>query len=122
MRSWKKRKSVNSVMGLLSTVWLKLENAKKSEVPPLSLDEILSLIEQTICLLDQTSNLILFHRRCNILSSECCPQEAEIMLQNKAELLQTTNENLYGKEFNDHLTESVKSKKNTKVLSIAWKQ
>ena len=41
------------------------------------------------------------------------------MLQNKAELLQTTNENLYGKEFNDHLTESVKSKKNTKVLSIA---
>ena len=50
-----------SVMGPLSKVWLKLENAKKSDAPPLSLDEILSLLEQTICLLGQTSNSILYH-------------------------------------------------------------
>ena len=44
-----------------SKVWLKLENAKKSDAPPLSLDEILSLLEQTICLLGQTSNSISYH-------------------------------------------------------------
>ena len=50
-----------SVMDPLSKVWLKLENAKKSDAPPLSLDEILSLLEQTICLLGQTSNSISYH-------------------------------------------------------------
>ena len=37
---------------------VKLETAKKSDAPPLSLDEILILVEQTICLLGQTSNPI----------------------------------------------------------------
>ena len=39
------------VMGPLSKVWLKLENAKKPDAPAISLDEILSLLEQAICLL-----------------------------------------------------------------------
>ena len=50
-----------SVMGPLSKVWLKLENAKKSDAPPLSLDEVLSLLEQTICLLGETINSISYH-------------------------------------------------------------
>ena len=57
----KTQKRTLSVMGPLSKVWLKLENAKKSDAPPLSLDEILSLLEQTICLLGQTSNSISYH-------------------------------------------------------------
>ena len=81
------QKRTLSVMGPLSKVWLKLENAKKSDAPPLSLDEILSLLEQTICLLGQTSNSFSYHRRYNILSSVCSPQEAKNMLKNKAELL-----------------------------------
>ena len=40
------------------------------------------------------------------------------MLKNKAELLETSNENLFGKEFSDHLTESVKSKKSSKEVFI----
>ena len=75
------------VMGPLSKVWLKLENARNSDAPPLSLDEILSLLEQTICLLAQTSNLILYHRKYNILLSACSPQEAKDVLKNKVELL-----------------------------------
>ena len=63
-----------SVMGPLSKVWLKLENAKKSDAPLLSLDKILSLLKQTICLLGQTSNSISYHQRYNILSSVCTPQ------------------------------------------------
>ena len=98
------------MMGPLSKVWLKLENAKKSDAPPLSLDEILRLL-QTIGLLGQTSNSISYHRRYNILSSVCSPQEVKNMLKNKVELLQTNDENLFGKEFSGHLTVSVKSKK-----------
>ena len=85
------------VMGSLSKVWLKLENAKKSDALPLSLDEILSLLEQTICLLGQTSNSISYHRRYNILSSVCSLQDAKNILKNKVELLQTNDENLFGK-------------------------
>ena len=36
------------------------------------------------------------------------------MLRNQVELLQTNDENLFGKEFSDYLTESVKSKKSSK--------
>ena len=60
-------------MSLLSKVWLKLVNAKKSDDPSLSLDEILSLVEQTISLLGQTGYSILYHRSYNILSCVCSP-------------------------------------------------
>ena len=40
------------------------------------------------------------------------------MLKNKVELLQTNDENLFGKEFSDHLTESVKSKKSSKEVFL----
>ena len=36
------------------------------------------------------------------------------MLKNKVVFLQTNYENLFDKEFSDHLTESVKSKKSSK--------
>ena len=36
------------------------------------------------------------------------------MLRNQVELLKTNDENLFGKEFSDYLTESVKSKKSSK--------
>ena len=81
----KKLKRTLSVMGPLSKVWLKLENVKKSDAPPLSLDEILSLPEQTICLLGQAINSISYHRRYNNLSSVCSHQEAKNMLKNKVE-------------------------------------
>ena len=77
------QKKTLSVMGPLSKVWLKLENAKKSDAPPLPLDEILSLLEQAICLLCQTSNSISYHGRYNILSSVCSPQAAKNMLKNR---------------------------------------
>ena len=105
-------------MGPLSKVWLKLENAKKSDAPPLSLDKILSLLEQTICLLGQKSNSIWYHRRYNILLSACSPQEVKTMLKNQVELLQTNDENIFGKEFSDRLTESLKSKKSSKEVFL----
>lgn len=64
-------------MGPFSKVWLKLENVKKSDALLLSLDEILSLAEENICLLGQTNNSILYHKKCNILLSVCSPKEAK---------------------------------------------
>ena len=63
------QKRTLSVMGPLSKVWLKLENAKKSDAPPLSVDETPSLLEQTIYLLNETSNSIFYHQRYSILLS-----------------------------------------------------
>ena len=65
------------MMAPLSKVWLKLENAKKFGASLLSLDKTLSLLEQSICLLGQTSKSISYHRRCNILSS-MCPQKKDV--------------------------------------------
>ena len=73
------------MIGNLSEVWLTLEIAK-SDVPPLALDDIPGLLEQNICLPGQTSDSISYHRRYNILSSVCSPQEAKSMLKIKVEL------------------------------------
>ena len=60
-------------MDPLFEVWLKLETAKNSDAPHLSLDEILNLVEQSIYLLDETSNSISSHWRYSILSSVRSP-------------------------------------------------
>ena len=47
MRLWEKYKKMTvCVMDPSSKVWLKLDNTRKSDVAPLSLDEILNLAEQ----------------------------------------------------------------------------
>ena len=96
-----------SMMGPLSKVWLKLENAMKFDAFPLSIDEIRSLVEQTIRLLGQTSNSISYHRRYNILLNVCSPQEAKNTLKNKVELLQTNDENNKMLIFKKLLTKAV---------------
>ena len=42
------------------------------------------------------------------------------MLKNKVELLQTNDKIFFGKEFSDHLTESVKSKKSSKQVFLTF--
>ena len=96
-----------SMMGPLSKVWLKLENAMKFDASPLSIDEIRSLVEQTIRLLGQTSNSISYHRRYNILLNVCSPQEAKNTLKNKVDLLQTNDENNKMLIFKKLLTKAV---------------
>ena len=58
----------------------------------------------------------IYHQKCNILSNVCSSQEAKNILKNKVELLQTSDENDFGKEFSNHLTEPVKSKKSSKKV------
>ena len=91
------------VLGSLSKVWLKLENTKRSDAPALFLDEILSFVKQTTCLLGQTNNSISNHQRYKTFSSSCSPQETKSVLKNKIELQQTNDKNCFGKEFSNHL-------------------
>ena len=42
------------------------------------------------------------------------------MFKNKVELLQTNDNFFFGKEFSDHLTESVKSKKSSKQVFLKF--
>ena len=41
-----------------------------------------------------------------------------MLKNNKVELLQSNNENFFVKEFSDHLTESVKSKRSSKEVFL----
>ena len=67
------QKKALSLTSPLSKVWLKLENVKKSDAPPLSLDKIRSLLEQNICLMvKQVSRFCpikatTFFRECSLL-------------------------------------------------------
>ena len=70
--------------------WSETGECQAVYTPPLSLNQILSLLEQTI--LGQTSNLISYHPRYEILSSVCSPQKAKNMVKKKVELLQTNDE------------------------------
>ena len=69
-------------VSLIQSMVKVVKDVKKSEAPPLSLDEILILVEQTICSLGQTSNLVLCHRRNNILLMCAFLSKLKSMLKN----------------------------------------
>ena len=115
MGFWENTEKAPSVMDPLSKVWMKLENAKKSDSPTLSLYEI-SRTNHLFTWLKKKFNFLT--SRYNILSSLYCPEETKNMLKNEVELLQTNDQNLFGKKFSDHLTELSKSKKNSKDVFV----
>ena len=88
-----------------------MENAKKSDSPTLSLYEI-SRTNHLFTWLKKEFNFLTLKIQ---HSFECVlSREDKNMLKNKVELLQTNDQNLFGKKFSDHLTELFKSKKNSK--------
>ena len=109
-------------MGPLSKLWLALEEAKSSDgqEAPLSINDILFYVEQTVLLVGQSHNTLSYHRRLNVLSNvmgELIP--AKSMLRDKAEQFQqNTDEKLFGTEFRTHLTDTVKAKKQTKEVFL----
>ena len=64
------RKTVD-VMGPLSKLWNILEGAKVAEedAVQISINELLHYVEQTVLLLGQSSNAIIFHRKLNVSGS-----------------------------------------------------
>ena len=104
------------VLGPLSRLWKGLEDIKNApdDTVPVPVEDHIKLIEQTVLLLGQASNSILYSRRLQILKTLIKdPKKAKNILKEKADLLQKGNQNLFGKKFRSHVVETERSKKGT---------
>ena len=77
------------------------------------MDTVLELLEKTVLLIGQCNNTITYERRKNVLLGVTGTSSSQVasMLKEKAALLQKHDQALFGKDFRDHLTESLKAKK-----------
>ena len=104
------------VLGPFSRLWKGLEDIKNAPDDTVSVpvEDHIKLIEQTILLLGQASNSILYSQCLQILKTLIKdPKKAKNILKEKADLLQKGNQNLFGKKFKSHVVEIERSKKRT---------
>ena len=76
------------------------------------MDTVLELLEKTVLLIGQCNNTITYERRKNVLLGVTGTSSSQVasMLKEKAAFLQKHDQALFGKDFRDHLTESLKVK------------
>ena len=89
-------------MGLLSRLWKGLEDVRheSSEAVEVPVDTFATLIEQTTLLLGQTSLLVSYARRLNMLKTLLKdPRKPKTLLKEKTALLQEHEGHLFGKQF-----------------------
>ena len=104
------------VLGPLSRLWKGLEDIKNApdDTVPVPVEDHIKLIEQTVLLLGQASNSILYSQCFQMLKTLIKdPKKAKIILNEKADLLQKDDQNLFGKKFRTHAVEKERSKKRT---------
>ena len=77
------------------------------------MDTVLELLEKTVLLIGQCNNTITYERRKNVLLGVTRASLSQVasMLKEKTAFLQKHDHALFGKYFRDHLTESLKAKK-----------
>ena len=80
----------------------------------MSVENHIELIEKTVLPLGQASNLILYSQCLQIIKILI----KEIILKEKADLLQKDDQNLFGKKFRSHVVGTERSKK--KTLEEHW--
>ena len=80
-------------------------------------------VEPTLLLLGQSSNVITYHKRLNVLGSVMNSQnQLKSTLKEKTSLLQKHDEYLFGKKFRNHIADTIKSKKQTNEIFIERKK
>ena len=114
----------DDIMGPLSRLWTSVNNVvtggTEDEDNRLHVEEALKLIEQTILLIGQSHNTILYERRKNVLSAILPNHQVAATLREKADLLSKDDQYLFGKEFQDHVLETSKArKKSLEAFSIS---
>ena len=103
------RKNVD-VMGSLYKVWKSLERANKEQDSSVSISDLIKFVTQSIILVGQTNIALSYHRRLSALDGVMKSTiQAKSMLKNKSELLQKENKDLFGKEFREQISETVKA-------------
>ena len=95
-----------------------IENLRDAAAP-VPVEDHIKLTEQTVLLLGQASNSILYSRRLQILKTLIKDSKiANNILKEKADLLQKGDQNLFGKKFRLHVVETeCAKKKNLEIFS-----
>ena len=106
------QKTIN-VLGPLIKVWDCLDranNAPEGEIN-ISLLDLIDDVEKTILLLGQANNAVAYQRRLFVFNSiSKDARKAKTQLKEKANMLETDNVHLFGKEFQNFITETAKSR------------
>ena len=106
---------VLDIIGPLSKLWVMVEqvNWGSGSSSTAEMDTVLELLEKTVLLIGQCNNTITYERRKNVLLGVTGTSSSQMasMLKEKAALLQKHDQALFGKDFRDHLTKSLKVKK-----------
>ena len=76
------------------------------------MDTELELLEKTVLLIGQCNNTITYERRKNVLLGVTWTSSSQVasMLKGKTAFLQKHDQALFGEDFRDHLTKSLKAK------------
>ena len=104
-------------MGPLSKLWVMVEqvNSGSASGSPstVEMDTVLELSEKTVLLIGECNHTVTYERRKNVLLGVTGTSLSQVasMLKERAAFLQKQNRALFGKDFRDHLTESLKAKK-----------
>ena len=103
------------IMGPLSKLLVMIEqvNAGSGSSSTVEMDTLLELLEKRILSIGQCNNTITYERRKNVLLGVTGTSSSQVasVLKEKAAFLQKYDQALFGKDFRDHLTESLKAKK-----------
>ena len=106
---------VLDIIGPLSKLWIMVEqvNSGSGSNSIVEMDTALELLEKKVLLIGQCNNAITYERRKNVLLgvTETSSLQVASMLKEKAAFLPQRNQELFGKDFRDHLTKSLKTKK-----------
>ena len=108
---------VLNIVGPLLKLWVMVEQVNSGSASGSSstveMDTVLELLEKTVLLIGQCSNTITYERRKNALLGVTGTSSSQVasILKEKAAFLQKHDQALFGKDFRDHLTESLKAKK-----------
>ena len=115
------QQKILDVLEALSRLWkgLDIKNAQDNTVP-VPVEDHIRLFEQTVLLLGQASNSTLYIRRLRILETLIKdPKKAKNILKEKADLLEKSDQNLFGKKFRSHVVETERSiKRKLKVFLV----
>ena len=106
-------------MGPVSKVWQALESSTTApdNEADLTSEDLLNLVQQTVLVAGQTNKTISYHRRLSALAGAMkSSSQAKSMTKDKKALLENSGKGLFGKDFHEQITDSVKAQKRSKEL------
>ena len=98
-------------------LWESLETTNKEQHSSVSINDLIRFVIQSIILVGQTNIALSYHRRLFALDGVMKSTiKAKSMLKNKSKLLQKENKDIFGEEFREQISETVKPHKQWKEL------